>query len=98
MGAIPPNVADVGECGEGANYREKLPVLAVLWLAYPIVFILGQEGFRYWSPVVDAALFTSLDLVAKVAYGLYGVSLAKSVSPKEKDLLEGSGARLAEGR
>lgn len=83
---------------KGANYRKKLPILTVLWLIYPVVFILGQEGFRLWSPVVDGVLFTSLDLLAKVAYGLYGVSLAKSVPVREKDLLVGGGAGLADVR
>ena len=80
---------------KGANYRKKLPILTVLWLIYPIVFLLGQEGLRLWSPVVDGVLFTTLDLIAKVAYGLYGVSLAKSVPAKQKDLLEGGGEGLA---
>ena len=83
---------------KGANFRKKLPILSVLWLIYPIVFIIGQEGLRLWSPVIDGALFTTLDIIAKVVYGLYGVSLAKSVTPKDKDLLEGSGAKLAQGR
>lgn len=80
---------------KGANFRKKLPILTLLWLGYPIVFIVGQEGLRLWSPLIDGILFTSLDLIAKVAYGLYGVSLAKSVPVKEKDLLEGGGEGLA---
>ena len=80
---------------KGASYRKKLPALTLLWLVYPIVFIMGQEGLRLWSPVVDATLYTVLDLLAKVAYGLWGVSLARAVAPDNKELLEGSGARLA---
>ncbi len=83
---------------KGANYRKKLPALTLVWLAYPIVFIVGQEGLRLWSPVLDAAFYTCLDLIAKVLYGLWAISLAKSVTPKDKDVLEGSGARIAQGR
>ena len=61
----------------GADYIKKASVLSLLWLAYPIVFIIGQEGLRKWSGTADATLYTILDLVAKVAYGLWAVSLAK---------------------
>ncbi len=61
----------------GADFVKKASVLSLLWLAYPIVFIIGQEGLRIWSANVDAALFTILDLSAKVLYGLWAVSLAK---------------------
>ncbi len=64
----------------GADYRKKASVLFILWFAYPIVFLLGQEGLRLWSYTVDAALFTILDLLAKVVYGLWAVSLAKKSS------------------
>ncbi len=63
----------------GKDFVKKASVLSLLWLAYPIVFIMGQEGVRIWSANTDAALYTILDLVAKVAYGLWAVSLAGKV-------------------
>ncbi len=82
---------------QGATYRKKAPVLAVVWLVYPIVFLIGQEGLRLWSPVVDAVLFTCLDLIAKVLYGLWSVSLSKHSGSADKELPE-SGDRLVRGR
>lgn len=64
----------------GADYMKKAAVLSLVWLAYPIVFIVGQEGLRLWSGSVDAALYTILDLTAKVLYGLWAVSLAKQAA------------------
>ena len=64
----------------GADYMKKATVLSLLWLAYPIVFIIGQEGLRIWSATADATLYTILDLTAKVVYGLWAVSLAKKAT------------------
>ncbi len=66
----------------GADYMKKAVALSGLWFAYPIVFLLGQEGLRLWSPTTDAVLFTILDLLAKVAYGLWAVGLAKQSSSR----------------
>ncbi len=62
------------------QYSKKAGVLAFIWLAYPIVFLIGQEGLRLWSPVWDAVFFTLLDLSAKVAYGLWAVSMTRGVA------------------
>jgi bacteriorhodopsin len=82
---------------DGKKYVKKAAVLSVVWFAYPIVFIVGQEGLRLWSPLYDAVLFTCLDLIAKVLYGLWAVSMVKTTDPA-RDALPGSGARLASER
>ena len=81
---------------EGALYRKKAAALSIVWFAYPIVFLVGQEGFRLWSPLVDAVLFTILDLTAKVAYGLWAVSMVQHAGRVEDELPE-SGDRLVHG-
>ena len=60
-----------------ADYSKKATVLFGLWVAYPIIFILGQEGIKTLSATFDAAAYTIFDLITKVAYGLWAVSLAK---------------------
>ncbi len=82
---------------KGALYRKKAIVLAVVWFAYPIVFLVGQEGLRLWSPLVDAVLFTCLDLIAKVAYGLWAVSMVQHTGDVNEELPE-SGDRMVSGR
>ena len=61
----------------GSDYSKKAPVLLVLWLAYPIIFIFGQEGVKLFSATFDAVGYTIFDLVTKVVYGLWAISLAK---------------------
>ena len=82
---------------KGAIYRKKAAALSTVWFAYPIVFLIGQEGLRLWSPAVDAVLFTILDLTAKVAYGLWAVSMVQHVGAVEDELPE-SGDRLVRAR
>ncbi|MER3433335.1 MAG: rhodopsin [Leptolyngbya sp. ERB_1_1] len=45
-------------------------VLTVLWIAYPIVWILGPEGFTVLSVGVETACYAILDVCAKVGFGL----------------------------
>jgi bacteriorhodopsin len=78
---------------DGSKYVKKAAVLSIVWLAYPVVFIIGQEGLRLWSPLYDAIFFTCLDLIAKVLYGLWAVSMVKSTESVHNSL-PGSGARL----
>jgi len=82
---------------DGKQYVKKAAALSVIWFAYPVVFIIGQEGLRLWSGLYDGILFTCLDLTAKVLYGLWAVSMVKGSEPVSRSLPE-SGARLATGR
>jgi bacteriorhodopsin len=45
-------------------------VLTVLWIVYPIVWILGAEGFVFLSTGVETACYAILDICAKVGFGL----------------------------
>ena len=49
-------------------------VLIVLWICYPIVWIIGTEGFRVINIGIETALYTILDLSAKVGFGLIVIS------------------------
>ena len=44
-------------------------ILIVLWICYPIVWGLGQEGFGVISPFWEAILYGILDVCAKVGFG-----------------------------
>ena len=47
-------------------------VLIVLWLAYPLVWILGTEGTLSIIPLyTETAAFAFLDITAKVGFGAY---------------------------
>lgn len=49
-------------------------VLLVLWFCYPIVWLLGAEGFHVINTDTETALYTILDLCAKVGFGFIVVS------------------------
>lgn len=49
-------------------------VLILLWICYPIVTIIGPEGFRLIDIGFETALYTVLDLFAKVGFGLIVIS------------------------
>lgn len=49
-------------------------VLIVLWICYPIVWLLGVEGFRVLSTGIETALYAILDLCAKVGFGFIVIS------------------------
>jgi bacteriorhodopsin len=68
-----------------STYMKKAMFLSAIWFAYPVVFLIGQEGFRIWSATWDAVFFTLLDLIAKVVYGVWAVSLAKKSAIAEND-------------
>jgi bacteriorhodopsin len=82
---------------EGDQYVKKASALSIIWFFYPVVFLLGQEGLRLWSPVVDAVLFTSLDLVAKVVYGLWAVSMATNRGSVERTYPASGSPHMATG-
>lgn len=45
-------------------------ILLVLWTAYPIIWLLGIEGFAWILTPVETVLYTIVDLCAKVGFGL----------------------------
>ncbi len=48
--------------------------LIILWVCYPIGSIIGPEGFRLIDIGFQTALYTILDLFAKVGFGLIVIS------------------------
>lgn len=54
-------------------------ILIVLWLCYPIVWLIGAEGFRVISVGVETLIYAILDLCAKVGFGLILVSASRDV-------------------
>lgn len=70
-----------------ATYARNLTLLAALWLLYPVVDLLGDNGLRVWGPVVTTGVLTVLDLAAKVVYGFVATAGTKRIT--EHDLASG---------
>ena len=56
--------------GVHAAFRRDAAFLSVVWLAYPLVLAVGEDGLRLVSPTLSVALITVLDILAKVVFGL----------------------------
>ncbi len=52
----------------------------VLWTLYPIVWILSPEGWGLFGGTMEASLFTILDLLSKVGFGLLAVATLAQLS------------------
>lgn len=63
-----------------ALYNKLLGILTVLWFIYPILWILGTEGTGAISLNTEVAVFTIIDLTAKVGFGLLLVTGIKKIS------------------
>jgi len=59
------------------GYLTLSAILAGLWLAYPVIVLLGPHGTGIWSNVTETACITVVDLLAKVGYGLLFIAASK---------------------
>ena len=50
-------------------FRTLALLTIVLWSLYPIVWLLGTEGFIVASSTVEVCLFLILDVLAKTGFG-----------------------------
>ena len=63
-----------------ALYNKLLGILTVLWFIYPVLWILGTEGTDIIGLNTEVAVFTVIDLTAKVGFGLLLVTGIKKMS------------------
>lgn len=60
-------------------FRILRDVNAIVWIGYPVVWILGTAGLQMFGVGVQTMLYTILDLIAKVGFGLIIVSRRSAV-------------------
>ncbi|RAW44188.1 rhodopsin [Halorubrum sp. 48-1-W] len=74
--------------GQAASTFSTLRTLiVVVWLVYPVWWILGTEGLTIVSLNIETAGFMVLDLVAKVGFGIILLS--------SRDVLDAAGSAMA---
>jgi len=69
------------------EYGRNVALLAVLWLIYPVLDLLGDSGLQVWGPTATTASITVLDLTAKIVYGFVILAGARKVA--DHDLSHG---------
>ncbi|HEX8509575.1 MAG TPA: bacteriorhodopsin [Propionibacteriaceae bacterium] len=70
-----------------ASYVSNTVVLAVLWLLYPVVVLLGPDGTGVWSATTNTACLAVVDLLSKIGYGFLTTATTKKVA--DADLAKG---------
>ena len=63
----------------GSVFDRIVLVHLVLWTAYPVVWLLSQEGLALVSSEVEAALFAVLDIAAKVGFGFLAANSLRQI-------------------
>lgn len=70
-----------------ASYASNVLVLAVLWLLYPVIVLLGPDGAGVWSATTNTACLAVVDLLSKIGYGFLTTATTKKVA--DADLASG---------
>ena len=55
--------------GEGKWFAPMAGLLALIWLVYPVIFFLDEQGVGVYTHPTTDALYTIVDVMAKVVYG-----------------------------
>ncbi len=77
------------------THRTLLNFIAVLWLIYPVIWILAQSGLNFLDLETQALVITYIDVVAKIGFGLIalnGRAVASLVGDAEPEAGEPSTA------
>lgn len=68
---------------KGGAFGRLVGVYLVLWALYPLVWLLSPEGWGFYGSTMEASLFTVLDLLSTVGFGLLAVATLAQVSGGE---------------
>ncbi len=60
-------------------FRKLVTVHLVLWTLYPVVWILGTEGFSVFAQGTETMFFTLLDLASKVGFGFLSLNTLHNI-------------------
>jgi bacteriorhodopsin len=64
----------------GRIFRRAAGLLTVLWVAYPLVWLLGPSGLGLLSQTLDTLLFTLVPIVSKVGWSIVDLSSLRALN------------------
>jgi sensory rhodopsin len=67
-------VADDEPDDVAALFRKLRAFVVVLWLVYPVIWLVGPAGFEMMDLETTALVVTYIDVVAKVGFGLIAIN------------------------
>ena len=81
-----------------ALYRTLRNFVIVLWLVYPVIWLLGGTGFGVMDTETTSLVVTYIDVVAKVGFGLIAFSGLQDIAFLQADAsdVEGSAIQSAD--
>lgn len=88
-------ITDVARAGNedlAGVHRTLLNFIAVLWLIYPVIWILAQSGLNFMDLETQALVITYIDVVAKIGFGLIalnGRAVASLITSEDADAVAG---------
>jgi len=62
-----------------ALYRTLRNFVVVLWMIYPVAWLLGETGFAFMNTETVSLVVTYIDIVAKVGFGLLAYSALRDI-------------------
>jgi bacteriorhodopsin len=68
-GSLTDRVSDLSPATQ-STFRTLRNLIVVIWLVYPIWWLVGTEGLSYIGLYIETAGFMVLDLTAKVGFGI----------------------------
>lgn len=76
-------------------YAKLAPTLSILWICYPIIWVLSRTGWGVFPEFVSVLLFAILDIAAKVGYSFILVSQPQALTQAEQQTVETTGESRA---
>jgi bacteriorhodopsin len=73
--------------GEGKWFAPMAGLLALIWLVYPVVFFLDEQGVGLYTHPTTDALYTIVDVTAKVVYGFIFLGGILSIEKRAADAM-----------
>jgi len=76
----------------GSLFNRLRNLIVVIWLVYPVWWIVGTEGLQIVGLTVETAGFMVLDLVAKVGFGIILLSSRQALDAVSESAAEATAA------
>ena len=73
-------IAESSSPALGRVYRKVAGVLAVLWIGYPVFWLLGPSGIRAIDQSTETALFVVWPILSKVGWSLLDLTSLRSLN------------------
>ncbi|WP_243700360.1 bacteriorhodopsin [Halorussus pelagicus] len=86
-----PTFANSYGTDRASSFGNLRNLLAVLWFAYPLLWVVGTEGASVVPLGIETVGYAVLDITAKVVFGYALLSSVASLAPRRRETETGAG-------